>query len=173
MFQTEKNNQESSSAFRRGWLRHGNPPGDLAAVRRCGARTRAGGCCSQPAMKNGRCRFHGGKSTGPRTPEGLARSRAARYVHGHRSAEMIALRHEAALHSRMTAILVALVRRRLAEEKHGNRAMNPMSGERQPGSSLGGSPSEPDKKPRKRAMNPMSGEPSLGDLDRILANTFR
>ncbi|MFC1944498.1 HGGxSTG domain-containing protein [Chloroflexota bacterium] len=24
-------------------------------------------------MKNGRCRMHGGKSTGPRTPEGLER----------------------------------------------------------------------------------------------------
>jgi hypothetical protein len=37
-------------------------------------------------MKNGRCRLHGGKSTGPRTPEGLARSKAARWVHGNRSA---------------------------------------------------------------------------------------
>jgi hypothetical protein len=25
------------------------------------------------AMKNGRCKFHGGKSTGPKTPEGRAR----------------------------------------------------------------------------------------------------
>lgn len=28
----------------------------------CGARTRTGGTCRQPAMKNGRCRMHGGKS---------------------------------------------------------------------------------------------------------------
>ncbi|MDF2972517.1 MAG: hypothetical protein K0R61_2967 [Microvirga sp.] len=27
--------------------------------------------CCQPAMPNGRCRLHGGLSTGPRTPEGL------------------------------------------------------------------------------------------------------
>ena len=27
-------------------------------------------------MPNNRCRMHGGKSTGPRTPEGLARIRA-------------------------------------------------------------------------------------------------
>lgn len=28
----------------------------------CGAKTRKGGACRQPAMKNGRCRLHGGKS---------------------------------------------------------------------------------------------------------------
>ncbi|MBA3014958.1 MAG: hypothetical protein KKD63_14400 [Proteobacteria bacterium] len=28
----------------------------------CGARTRKGGTCRQPAMMNGRCRLHGGKS---------------------------------------------------------------------------------------------------------------
>lgn len=28
----------------------------------CGAKTRQGGICKQPAMKNGRCRLHGGKS---------------------------------------------------------------------------------------------------------------
>jgi len=33
-------------------------------------------------MANGRCRLHGGKSTGPRTPEGLARSRRANWRHG-------------------------------------------------------------------------------------------
>ena len=33
-------------------------------------------------MPNGRCRMHGGTSTGPRTPEGLERSRKARWIHG-------------------------------------------------------------------------------------------
>ncbi|CAB3784382.1 HGGxSTG domain-containing protein [Pararobbsia alpina] len=33
----------------------------------CGAKTRAGGQCKAPAMANGRCRVHGGKSTGPKT----------------------------------------------------------------------------------------------------------
>jgi hypothetical protein len=33
-------------------------------------------------MANGRCRMHGGASTGPRTAEGLARSRRARWKHG-------------------------------------------------------------------------------------------
>jgi hypothetical protein len=40
-------------------------------------------------MRNGRCRMHGGKSTGPRTPEGLERLRAARMVHGGRSRETV------------------------------------------------------------------------------------
>jgi hypothetical protein len=34
-------------------------------------------------MPNGRCKLHGGKSTGPRTPEGLERSRRANWKHGH------------------------------------------------------------------------------------------
>ena len=32
---------------------------------RCGAKTRKGKSCQSPAMTNGRCRMHGGKSTGP------------------------------------------------------------------------------------------------------------
>lgn len=35
---------------------------------KCGAKTRAGGGCRKPAMPNGRCRFHGGLSTGPKIP---------------------------------------------------------------------------------------------------------
>jgi hypothetical protein len=31
---------------------------------RCGARTRRGSECQSPAMPNGRCRMHGGKSSG-------------------------------------------------------------------------------------------------------------
>ena len=49
---------------------------------RCGARTRVGTSCCQPAMRNGRCRMHGGLSTGPRTLEGLERMRTAKTVHG-------------------------------------------------------------------------------------------
>jgi hypothetical protein len=52
---------------------------------RCGARTRAGPPCKAPPWRargaflprNGRCRMHGGLSTGPRSPEGKARCRAA------------------------------------------------------------------------------------------------
>jgi hypothetical protein len=59
---------------------------------RCRARTRAGGSCQQPAMSNGRCRMHGGASTGPRTPEGLQRIVEAHTVHGRYGAEMRELR---------------------------------------------------------------------------------
>lgn len=39
----------------------------------CGARTRSGGRCrGLPIVGNRRCRLHGGKSTGPTTPEGRA-----------------------------------------------------------------------------------------------------
>jgi hypothetical protein len=66
----------------RGWLKNGNPPGDLSVVRRCGARTGRQTACKAPAMRNGRCRMHGGASTGPRTPAGLERCRQARWKHG-------------------------------------------------------------------------------------------
>src|SRR6476659_10832644 len=40
----------------------------------CGAKTRAGGCCQVRAEPGkARCRFHGGKSTGPKTKAGRAR----------------------------------------------------------------------------------------------------
>jgi hypothetical protein len=38
-------------------------------------------------MPNGRRKVHGGKSTGPRTPEGLERSRRANWKHGYYSRE--------------------------------------------------------------------------------------
>ena len=38
-------------------------------------------------MASASCRMHGGASTGPRTAEGLARSRRARWKHGLYSAE--------------------------------------------------------------------------------------
>jgi len=72
-----------------GPLRNGNPRGNPNLAPRCGAKTRAprSGPCRAPAMKNGRCRLHGGKSTGPRTEEGLARMRAAHTTHGYYTAE--------------------------------------------------------------------------------------
>src|SRR5262249_55424727 len=53
------------------------------AAPRCGARSkRTGKPCRAAAMPNGRCKVHGGKSTGRRTPEGLERSRRANWKHG-------------------------------------------------------------------------------------------
>ncbi|MEI6150720.1 MAG: HGGxSTG domain-containing protein [bacterium] len=43
---------------------------------KCLARTRRGTQCQAPAGITGRCKLHGNKSTGARTPEGKARSLA-------------------------------------------------------------------------------------------------
>jgi hypothetical protein len=70
-------------------LKNGNRQGNPMNAPRCGAKTRSGTSCKAPAMANGRCRMHGGKSTGPRTPEGLERSRNANLKHGLYSAEVL------------------------------------------------------------------------------------
>ena len=50
---------------RLGWLKNGNPPCDLTRLPRCSAKAKSTGeQCRQPAMKNGKCYWHGGKSTG-------------------------------------------------------------------------------------------------------------
>ena len=73
------------------------------AAPRCGARSkRTGKPCQGAAMPNGRCKLHGGKSTGPRTPEGLERSRRASWKHGHFSREAKAER------SRLRAAILAI-----------------------------------------------------------------
>lgn len=42
---------------------------------RCGAKTRRDGRCKQHQLfANGRCRYHGGMSTGPLTAEGRAKA---------------------------------------------------------------------------------------------------
>jgi hypothetical protein len=94
----------------RGRLKNGNPSGDYLRAPRCGARTRAGCPCRQPAMKNGRCRLHGGLSTGPRTAEGRRRSQTARLTHGYRSAELIGLRTRAVHAARRLRALNAVAR---------------------------------------------------------------
>jgi hypothetical protein len=57
------------------------------AAPRCGGRSKRTGKPSTAAMPNGRCKVDGGKSTGPRTPEGLERSKRARWKHGYYSRE--------------------------------------------------------------------------------------
>ena len=50
---------------------------------RCGAKTRKGTECQRPASKkNGRCRLHGGASTGAKTSEGRKRISQANMRHG-------------------------------------------------------------------------------------------
>ena len=81
------------------------------AAPRCGARCRSGLPCRGPAMAAGRCRMHGGASTGPRTATGLEQSRKARWRHGRRSAESRAAARE---RGEARAVLIAL--RRLLDE---------------------------------------------------------
>ena len=53
-------------------------PGQLS-----GAQTSRGTPCQRPAYKrNGRCSLHGGRSTGPKTEDGLARLAADCTLHG-------------------------------------------------------------------------------------------
>jgi hypothetical protein len=79
---------------RRGWLKNGNLPGDPSIAPRCGAETRHGTSCRCPAMRNGRCRLHGGLSTGPKTAEGIERIRRAVTKHGNYSKEAKAEREK-------------------------------------------------------------------------------
>ena len=70
---------------------------------RCGARTRRGTPCRSPAMANGRCRMHGGKSSG--APRGNSNA----LKHGRYSAKAIAARRELAALVRSMRALVAEV----------------------------------------------------------------
>jgi len=67
--------------------------------KRCLAKTRRGTACQRPAYKRtGRCKLHGGLSTGARTPEGLQRISEANLKHGMKIKEKLATqRHLAAV----------------------------------------------------------------------------
>jgi hypothetical protein len=89
-----KGTMQTPHATRRGWLKNGNRPGDFAKASRCGAKTRRGTLCQCRAMPNGRCRLHGGLSTGPKTEKGIERIRAAVTKHGGYSAAARAERRD-------------------------------------------------------------------------------
>jgi hypothetical protein len=61
-------------------------------------------------MSNGRCRMHGGMSTGPRTPAGLERSRKARWKHGRYSRQAIEARKSHMQHMREVRELIEMVK---------------------------------------------------------------
>ena len=68
---------------------------------RCGAKTRRGTACQRPAnKKTGRCRLHGGASTGPRTEDGRARISAANLRHGKYTKDKIVKRRTSATKGR-------------------------------------------------------------------------
>ncbi|MZG31358.1 MAG: hypothetical protein F3741_11265 [Nitrospinae bacterium] len=60
-------------------------------------------------MPNGRYRLHGGKSTDPKTKEGLERSRKTNWKHGRRSAEAIRQRKRSMEVRRNLKKLISLV----------------------------------------------------------------
>jgi hypothetical protein len=76
----QKDKRQTATAYR--WSIHQCP--------RCGARTRRATPCKAPAMANGRCRMHGGASTG--APKGNKNA----LKHGHYTAEAIAFRRDIA-----------------------------------------------------------------------------
>jgi hypothetical protein len=64
---------------------------NLSTLPACGARTRSGGFCKHKGnIRNGRCKRHGGASTGP-INQSSGKSHH-RYVHGLRTKEVIAMR---------------------------------------------------------------------------------
>ncbi|MFZ0020678.1 MAG: HGGxSTG domain-containing protein [Acetobacteraceae bacterium] len=115
-------------AKRRGRLKNGAPGGDPSKAPRCGACTRASTLCRAPAMANGRCRMHGGASTGPRTEDGLRRLRAARTTHGFWTPESREFRHYCAvlLTNARTWLAVTELGRAVRRPKHLQRASSRM-----------------------------------------------
>ena len=64
---------------------------DLNTLPICKARTRSGGLCKHKGnLRNGRCKRHGGASTGP-TIQAYGRNHH-RYVHGLKTKKVIAIR---------------------------------------------------------------------------------
>jgi hypothetical protein len=104
-----------------GWLRNGNPPGDLAKAPRCLARTRRNTPCQCPRIRGRtRCRLHGGLSTGPRTQEGRERIRTAVTKHGFYSHAARRKRKEKldVVRRQVTLWAISRTRRLIALETH-------------------------------------------------------
>jgi len=106
---------------RRGRLKQGNQPGDPSKAARCGAKTRQGCPCKCPAMRNGRCRLHGGLSTGARTPEGIERIRRAATKHGMYSNAARAEKKRLRASDRKARELIGLIRELRSEQKRSDR----------------------------------------------------
>jgi len=80
-------------------------PLPMHASSRCGAKTRNGAPCKSGAMRNGRCRMHGGMSPG--APKGNQNA----YKHGHYSADAIEARRQMAEFNRETRALINTITR--------------------------------------------------------------
>ena len=63
----------------------------MEPINNCGANTRRPDVvCKRTPLANGRCRLHGGRSTGPKTAEGRARISEAQKARWRRLAEALA-----------------------------------------------------------------------------------
>jgi hypothetical protein len=78
--------------------------GGRVTCKRCQARSKRSGhqCCAPAIAGKNVCRFHGGKSTGPKTPQGRQRCAQARTIHG---LETTIMREERSLASARLAML--------------------------------------------------------------------
>src|SRR5438128_12531733 len=84
---TQRQSDECMNSGRRGWLKNGNSPGDPNSAPRCGAKTRRGTRCQAPrrVTEGVECMVARVPALAP--PDGLARSRRARWKHGGYSVE--------------------------------------------------------------------------------------
>jgi len=78
--------------------------GGRITCKRCQARSKRSGlqCCAPAIVDKNVCRFHGGKSTGPRTQAGVNKCSQSRWVHGN---ETSSIRQECSLASARLALL--------------------------------------------------------------------
>ena len=150
-----------------GMPRTGAPSGRPLLARCCGARTRSGPGCRGLAMENGRCRMHGGASTGPRTPEGLAKLVAARTKHGRHGAARRALRR----HHRMFVERARL----LAEAEALWPYLSPdlMARLDRGPAELGAPPVHPSRVPGAPVVGKVSGEAGLGVVVPVVGRDAR
>lgn len=104
----------------------------------CGARTRTGLPCKSIPMRNGRCRMHGGRSTGPNCLEKLlgnqnAKGNKSKLVTGEYERitldtltpdEIAAIRYEASCHGNVELILGEIRIRRMIQRENELMDMN-------------------------------------------------
>ena len=82
--------------------------------KRCLAKTRKGTLCQRPAFKNnGRCRLHGGLSTGARTPEGIQLISEANLEHGRYTKDKLEKKRRTAEVGRTVKAKLKLIEHRL------------------------------------------------------------
>ena len=83
---------------------------------RCLAKTRKGTPCQSPAFKhNGKCRLHGGRSTGPKTEEGRRMISEANLTNGKFNKEKLQQRKNAAAVGKRVMAELNSIEQRLIE----------------------------------------------------------